>query len=430
MSAQPSAYIRQVSASCGEPAWLLERRLRAWELYSNWPPIDRAQHLWRYTDPRLFERVELDRRVGTGPEAMPAVLERNWRQGRLAAYAWVLDGQLRACEIRPDVQARGLRIMDLHRAAAQDPDTLAALLDSLIAPAHGKFEAMAHALWQGGVYLHAPGGLDCGDPVHVVCQWREGVPLAAPRLLVHVEQGAQLTLIDEYSGGAAQGSMQVRSLAELCVAAGARMHYVAVQRLGPRAVVHATQRMRLHRGAQGLAVFVHLGAGTCKTDVGALLMEENAESELLGFVLGHDRQHFDNHTVHLHRGHKSRSNLDFKVVLQDRARSAYTGLIRIEADAPFCEAYQENRNLLLNAGVRAQSIPELEILNEEVKCTHGATMGPVSREQLFYLQSRGIPRPQATRMIVEGFLEPALRRVPQDLRERLHDYVIERIGVL
>ncbi|HZN59563.1 MAG TPA: SufD family Fe-S cluster assembly protein, partial [Planctomycetota bacterium] len=146
-----------------------------------------------------------------------------------------------------------------------------------------------------------------------------------------------------------------------------------------------------------------------------------------GFLLGEGKQHFDHHTVHDHRAGKTRSNLDFKVVLKDRSRSAYTGLIRIEPGCPDSEAYQENRNLLLNDGARAESIPELEILTDEVKCTHGATMGTLDAQHLFYLMSRGIDRAEAIRLIVGGFIEPTLSRLDEDLSARLRRHVEESV---
>jgi Fe-S cluster assembly protein SufD len=117
-------------------------------------------------------------------------------------------------------------------------------------------------------------------------------------------------------------------------------------------------------------------------------------------------------------------------VLKDKATSAYTGLIRIDHNAQVCEAYQENRNLLLNSGARAESIPELEILNEEVTCSHGATVGPIDPMSLFYLKSRGIHLPEATRMIVAGFLSPTLRLLPVDLQERINTFVEQRLEVI
>jgi Fe-S cluster assembly protein SufD len=202
---------------------------------------------------------------------------------------------------------------------------------------------------------------------------------------------------------------------------------VAVQRLGRGVRYHVTQRVSVGRDANVLTATAALGSGITKSSFGSLIEGPGANVELVGFLFGEARQQFDHHTLHDHRSGHSYSNIDFKVVLKDRARSAYTGLIRIERDAPQSEAYQENRNLILSDSAKAESVPELEILTDDVRCTHGATMGSLDPEHLFYLMSRGLARSDAIRLIVEGFVEPTLSRVPEDLRERLRTQVEERI---
>jgi Fe-S cluster assembly protein SufD len=164
-----------------------------------------------------------------------------------------------------------------------------------------------------------------------------------------------------------------------------------------------------------------------KQNFGVSLDGPYSESDMYGLLFGTGRQHFDNHTLHHHATGQTKSNIDFKVVLRDKALSAYTGLIKIDAGAEVCEAYQENRNMLLNPGTRAETIPELEILNEEVTCSHGATVGPIDPIDVFYLQSRGIGREEAVRMIVSGFVASTLKLVPEDIRERIEDAVARRL---
>jgi Fe-S cluster assembly protein SufD len=152
-----------------------------------------------------------------------------------------------------------------------------------------------------------------------------------------------------------------------------------------------------------------------------------ANTRFWGLNFAQNRQHFDAHTEHWHAEGNTMSDMDFKVVLKDKARSVYTGLIRIDKDARNCEAYQENRNLMLSDGPLADTIPELEILNEDVKCSHGATVGPVDQDELFYLQTRGIPREEATRIIVGGFVQSTLNHVPDQVKDRLVSYVADRL---
>jgi Fe-S cluster assembly protein SufD len=265
-------------------------------------------------------------------------------------------------------------------------------------------------------------------PLHLLTDLDGEAALAAPRLLVVAGAGSSVTVIDEYAGGGAPS--QVHATVEVLVEDNAQVRAVTIQRLGKGVVLHVSQRARVGRDAKLVSVWASLGASYAKADLGTLLAGKGAEVELLGFLFGTGRQHFDHHTVHEHRAPHTHSDLDFKVVLKDRARSAYTGLIRIAPEAPVSEAYQENRNLLLNDGAKADSIPELEILTDEVMCTHGATIGSLDPEQLFYLQSRGIPKREAARMIVEGFFEPTLARLPEDVRERIREHVEAGLAAL
>jgi len=186
--------------------------------------------------------------------------------------------------------------------------------------------------------------------------------------------------------------------------------------------------MHVGRDGQAVSVSVALGGLYNKADVRTELRGANAYSEMIGVLFGDANQHFDNHTEHVHVHGHTYSDLDFKIVLEDRARSAYTGLIRIELDAADSEAYQENRNLLLDKECRAESIPELEILNENVRCTHGATVGPIDEEQVFYLMTRGMRRREAERAIVEGFFAPVLDRIDDEaMHERLWGYVHSKL---
>ena len=177
-----------------------------------------------------------------------------------------------------------------------------------------------------------------------------------------------------------------------------------------------------------MSVMVSFGAGLYKADVGAVLEGAGSESRMVGLCFGDGRQRADHHTVQDHRGAHTASDIDFRVVLAGKARSAYTGVIRIAQDAPYCEAFQENRNLLLSDGCKADSIPELEILTDEVRCKHGATAGPIDPDQLFYISSRGLSPDDATKMIVTGFLEAALANIPESLGDPIREELARRLG--
>jgi Fe-S cluster assembly protein SufD len=398
-----------LSRSLGEPDWLLDARRKAWEIYQDAPLPDRVTHLWRYTDPADFE-----------PKAELAPIKAGDRP--LTSSAESLADLLKST---------GVVVEDLHLAAQQRGELVREHLGSAVPAEHGKFEALNAAGWQGGLLIHVPRGVAVEAPVHLYTEIASATALSMPRLLVILEEGASLTLVDEHAGDPDAGkAAQVWGVAELIVGPSASLRYIGVQRWGRGVTGFMTQRARLARGARYLGLQASFGGSVTKYDIGAVLEGVGSESQIFGVTFGEGRQHFDHHTVHDHRGAKSRSDLDVKVVLKDRARSAYTGLIRIEKDAPDSEAYQENRNLLLSKGTRAESIPELEILTDAVRCTHGATIGSLDPEHIFYLRSRGLSYAESVRMVVGGFLESTLARVPEDLHARLEELVLSRLKEL
>ncbi len=407
------AAVRELSRRLGESDVLLGFRLGALRILGDTPLPDRVQHLWRYSDPSRLLAPEL---LGEGGQ--PAAVE---------VPEVPLDGAvilLRAgapplVRLSEDAERSGLRVMPLERA-----DAAASLLGSAVPATHGFFEALNAAAWSAGLGLLVPPKARVEGPIRVIVAAAAGSSM--PRLLVRIGELAEATIVEEHAGGG-EGSY-VTSVTEIEAGAGSHVRHVLVQRWAAGVAGHVTTRARLGRDADLATILASFGGSRVKMDIGAVLEGAGARSELVGFVLGEDRQHMDHHTVHHHRSGHTWSNIDFKVALTDRARSAYTGIIRIDEKAAVTEAYQENRNLLLSETCRADTIPELEILTDDVQCSHGATVAPLDQEMLFYLESRGIPSEKAERLIVRGFLETTLSRVPEAVRPQVVDIVEERLS--
>ncbi len=240
-------------------------------------------------------------------------------------------------------------------------------------------------------------------------------------------KNAKATIIDDYSGSCPDQAL-INSVVELFVGDSSNIRYANTQRLDDNCKSYITQRAKLGRDAGIYSIFGALGGNVSKVNAGSVLAGKGADSRLYGILFGNDQQHFDYHTKHHHTAGETYSNIDVKVVLKDKAVSAYTGLIKINEDALNCEAYQENRNLLLNKGTRAESIPELEILCDQVSCSHGATMGPLDPEMLFYLTSRGISRDDAVKTVIGGFVEPTVQQLPAELRDVVRDIIMAKLG--
>lgn len=432
--ALPETLVDELVRRLGETPAGADRRRRAAALYRALPEPDRVRHLWKYTDPaRLLPAAAAGEPAAPGEPAGPAaVAGPAAAAGDGAAPRWGAGGLPAATEagvvLRPGLppaltSAAAAAGFALAPLAASD---LAARLEEAVPAGHGLFEALNTAAWDAGLAVRVPAGSAAAAPLRVVVP--AGAGLRLPRLLVVAERGATATVVEEHHGGGAGD--RVVGVTELFVAPGAELRHVVVQRWAAGVAGHLTARARLERDARLLTVLASLGGDAAKLDLGAVLAGEGARSELVGVALGTGRQHFDHHTTHEHRAGRTWSNLDFKVALAGRARSAYTGLIRIEAGAPHSEAYQENRNLMLSDACRADTIPELEILTDEVACTHGATVAPVDGEHLFYLRSRGLPAAEALRLIVRGFLETTLSRLPEALREEVEALVAPRLASL
>jgi Fe-S cluster assembly protein SufD len=192
---------------------------------------------------------------------------------------------------------------------------------------------------------------------------------------------------------------------------------------------YSNQRAHLAGDAELQWIQTLLGGRTVKTNSYFDLEGSGAQVFAHGFMFGDTRQHFHLHTLQRHRVAHTTSDLLIKGCLKDRARSIYQGLIQVSEGAQRTDAYQANRNLLLSNRARADSIPGLEILANDVRCTHGATIGHVDEEQMHYLMSRGVHRETAQRLIVEGFFSPVLDRIPlEGVRQRLRGEIGRKIG--
>lgn len=289
----------------------------------------------------------------------------------------------------------------------------------------GRFSALAQAAWRSGAFINVPAGVELSAPI--VVKW-DGGPY--PRLHVVLERGARATIVERHERASAP---LMSGIVDLIVGEGARLTYVHVQNQPSSTIAFSHQHARVGRDAKLVTLNFAIGARMSRSDVEVELVGQGAESDMLGLVFGENDQQFDFHTLQGHRAPDTRSDLLFKSALDDRSHSTYTGVISIGKDAPRSEAYQANRNLLLAEGARADTEPKLEILIDDVaRCTHGATVGPVDDEQLFYLRSRGLDTDTASRLIVEGFFQEVFHkvgdeRVTADLAKMVAPHV-ERLG--
>ena len=377
---------------------------------------DRVEHLWRFTNPEHLLPARLDEAALTGGAAetvaLPAVPE-------AAATVDLWPGRMPVVQVGGGTDEKLLTVGPLDGALA------AGTVDGPDAPS-ALFRHLNAAAWNAGLQVDVAAGAVLSGPVVVRVHARGAA--AMPRILFRIGGGAEATLVEQHVDGGRD--VQVVGRSDVVAGAGARVRHILLQTWAPGTSGHLIVQSRAGRDADLLSVFASFGGQRTKMELTTDLQGEGARSRMIGVALGSGDQRFDHHTRHRHLAGRTWSNIDFKSVGAGRARNSYTGLIRIEKGARVSEAYQVNRNLLLSDKSHADAIPELEILNEEVSCSHGATIAPVEPDQLFYLESRGLDPAQALRLVVRGFLENTLQSIPQVLRPEVEQLVDNRLDGL
>jgi Fe-S cluster assembly protein SufD len=321
-------------------------------------------------------------------------------------------------------QVPGALFTDLKRAAILGSDVMRSRWRNLFE--QDRFAQRTAARWQNGVFFHVPAGVRLGKAVRVA--FTASGAEAQYRNLVILEDGAEATLVVEcFSDDAARF---LGELTEIRLGAGAKLHLVVLQRLGMSTTAVVRQSVNLGVGAQLKVTPLHLGGGSLQVRLDTHLGEK-AELDLSGAARGNGAQHFDFWLDANHEGSRSLSEMNFCFVMGDSSRAVFNGLIQIRKEALDCSASQKSKSLLLGAKATVHAIPKLIIQTDAVKCSHGASVANVNPEQIHYLQSRGIKKVEAERMVVRGFTEPVLDRLPyESLRGRAEAALYSKEGWL
>jgi Fe-S cluster assembly protein SufD len=417
--------VEQLSSIRSEPDWLRARRLFAFDIYerSALPDTKRDQD-WRQVDLKgldLQAFAPYQQPDGTAvARAIPDTA---------AVLAQRGTGPAAASPGRAELDRLGVVFCPLWQAAATHPDLVQRYLFTGVRPERDKFAALHGAFFSGGTFLYVPDGVTVDQPL-ISQFWSAGTGgTALPHSLIVAGKGASFQYLDEFLSPAQDPPSLTSGSSEIFLDEGAVVTYVALHRWGKEAWQFANQRIRLGRDAHFKGVNVSLGGRFARLRMEALFEGQGSSAELRGLFFGTDQQAFDFRTLQDHLAPNTTSDLLYKGALRDQARSVYVGVVRVEKNARGTSANQANRNLLLSEKARATSEPILEIENNDIlRCSHGATVGPVDPEHLFYLTSRGIPGSVAERMLVQGFLSEVLDRIPvKHAREVVEDELARRI---
>jgi Fe-S cluster assembly protein SufD len=386
-------------------------RTEARAAYEALPVPDTTEEHWRFTDLRGFDPDAFGHVGGQSPDvSAPSMLELD-----VAAEAVVTENGIEITRAPAEIRFEPL-------------DESHDRLGSLVGWEEDKFAAHNAAAWQHGLLVHVPAGIELERPLFVrVVNAVDGGSLFW-RLLIVAEEGSRFSLVEEYSSLSADQTGYFNGVAELFVEQGAKLEYVSLQNLSRETWHFASHHARVERDAELDWVSGGFGSKRGKVRIQNDLAGPGATSRVTGAYFADGEQHLDYDTFQEHIAPDTESDFAFKGALRDTATTVWRGMIRVERDAQKTNAYQECRNLMLSPTTHAVPIPGLEILANDVRCTHGATVGRVDREQLFYLMARGLPRAEAERLIVRGFFQDVLDRIElEPVREAVTSALEHRI---
>jgi Fe-S cluster assembly protein SufD len=323
----------------------------------------------------------------------------------------------------------GVIFSDWATAVREHEALLQKHLGLVVPDDEGKFSALAAALATDGVLVYVPSGVQIEVPFHSML-WAPGSDLAVfSRVLIVIEDGASATVIHEMASPGAEGAALHAGIVEIAVGADAQLAFAEVQDWGDHMWNFTHERARVGRDGQMDWIFGAAGSHLTKNFSELSLDGQGAQGRWTGFYFADGTQHLDHDTQQNHMAPNTTSDLLFKGALVDRSRSVWQGMIYVAPGAQQTDGFQANRNLILSKGARADSIPGLEILADDVRCTHGATVSQLEEEPIFYLMSRGIAREQAERLVIEGFFATVMERISiESVRNQFEQMIDRKLG--
>ena len=383
------------SPVAAEPEWLAGRREKARELVETLPLPDRKVKGWEFTS--------LDELDFEAYSASPA--------------GATIDGG--------DDE---VVVMPLTEAIERHPELVERNLGSLVA-ADDPFVARNEAEWADGVFIHVPEGVVVDQPIRIGLDLDQAGAAVYWRTLVVLEEGASAEVWEDYRSSDDGTDALLNTVVEVSVGQAARLHYVTSQDLSERAWLFSTQRATVDR--DGLLDWAALGfgSGNGKVRMTTRLVGTGSEARVTGGYAGGNGQHLDYDTLQEHAAENTISDLAFRGILSDQATAVWRGMIKVEEGAQKTDAFQECRNMLLSPDAHADAIPGLEILADDVACTHAAAIAQVDPTQMFYLESRGLDEETSRSLIVEGFLQSLLERLGEGpVRDEIAGKLEERLA--
>jgi len=416
----------------GSSRFIQQYRQSAWEVYQLLKIPTGQDEAWRRTDLQAIPADEFrlpveNQYLDLAP--LPENLMKPVADKEHGGEVILLPGGAQV-SLAQELIDQGVIFTDLQCAEKQYARTLEKVMGKIVHPGEGKFAAMAGALAQTGLLLYIPAGVKIDEPMHSIL-WGPGEGLAhISYLIIWLEEGASVTYVHEYASPDEEKAAFHTGIVEVFVGRGASLQFVELQSWGKHIWNFTHERARVDRDGKINWVFGAIGGGLTKNFADLDLVGAGAEGRMSGFYFTDGKQHLDYDSQQNHLAPHTTSDLLFKGALIDASRVIWQGMIYVAPGAIKTDGYQANRNLVLSENARADSIPGLEILADDVRCSHGATVGKIDPNEVFYLQTRGIPKIEAEKLIVEGFFDPIMQRIPfEGVRERFQESIHKKMQI-
>jgi Fe-S cluster assembly protein SufD len=421
--------VKSISSSLSEPTWLRIRREEAWKTYQSIQMPTTRDEAWRRTDIRNLPVSDFSLEPSDDIQVPQALVQRSMDEEQ-GALLILRPGRSSILKTDDTLMKQGVIFSDWSTILAENPDLLERYLGSVVPNEEGKFAAATAAMAKDACVVFVPEGIQAAVPLHSFL-WAPGIDTTFfSRILVVLGRGSSLTYIHEVASPTDQSGSAIHAgIIELWVGQEASLKFVELQSWGKHVWNFTHERAIVERDGNLEWIFGAVGSHLTKNFSELTLSGEGAEGRMSGFYFADSDQHLDHYTQQNHMAPHTTSDLLYKGALLDRSRSVWRGMIYVAPGAQKTDGYQANRNLILSQKARADSNPGLEILADDVRCTHGATVGQIEQEPVYYLMSRGLPQEQAERLVVDAFFNPILERVPYEgVRSRFEQMIDEKMN--
>ncbi len=405
------------------PDWFRDQQRAAWTQFEELPRPTRKDQAWRFANVGLLDLSPFNHGGTLTERGRATILEQSRGLEEVAGRMIFAGDQLLERDVISDqLKRRGVIFQSLERAMVEHAELFRKhFMSQPTTLGSAKFAALHQALVSSGTFLYVPRGVEIEQPIEIF-HWLTGENTCAfPHLLLVTDELAKVTVIEHFCSVEERAPGFACGVNDLVAGPGAKVTYVCAQNWADNVIALQMNTTTVDHDASAMSLNLHLGSRYSRFESLSRLIGEGGRSDLLAVAVAKNQQEFDARTLQDHVSPHTASDLLYKNALDDRARTIFGGLIRVEPHAHFTDAYQKVRNLLLSDEAEANSMPGLEILADNVRCTHGATSGQIDEDELFYLRTRGIPVPVAQRLIVTGFLDEVVQRLDHPaIAEYLH----------